>query len=463
MTGAVFEVNSQSPIPPLPTRDRVARPIAGGRRLVALDVLRGFALLGILAVNIEDFGGPESLHDIPLGMAKAAFTGWHAHLDVAILAWKWLFVEGKMRGLFAMLFGASAILLTDQIDARGHPGASADIFLRRNMWLALFGLIHGLLIWHGDVLLTYGLCALIFLYPLRHVRARWLVVAGLALSLVGGTLGIVRFIDAPTILHADALQVAGRAAERAGQTPTSEQQDAIAAAEKDLQEAPAKIAEAVKQGRENYLQAIPRNAASFISFVSALFGSGWVLEVVGSMLLGMGLYKTGFLIGRLSVRTYVITAIIGYAIAAPIVIKGVASATASGFDIATSYRWLYIPYYCHQIPAMLANASIVLLFIKAGWAKPLVRALGAVGRTAFSNYIATSLICRFVFAWGPWKLYGSLEYYQYCYVVILVWFINLIVSPLWLRAFAYGPLEWLWRSLTYWQRQPFRRIVANIA
>jgi uncharacterized protein len=83
-------------------------------------------------------------------------------------------------------------------------------------------------------------------------------------------------------------------------------------------------------------------------------------------------------------------------------------------------------------------------------------ALGAVGRTAFSNYIATSLLCQFVFTWGPWHLYGTLDYYQQIYVVAGVWTLNIVVSTLWLRSFAYGPLEWMWRSLTYWQVQPFR-------
>ncbi len=125
----------------------VEGPVARGERLVALDVLRGVALLGILTVNVEDFAGPESLHDVPMGLARVAFVGWHAHLDLAILTLKWLFVEGEMRAMFAMLFGAGAVLLTERIERRGQPARAADIFLRRNMWLALFGLIHGTLIW----------------------------------------------------------------------------------------------------------------------------------------------------------------------------------------------------------------------------------------------------------------------------------------------------------------------------
>src|ERR1700744_3819691 len=159
-------------------------PVARGERIVALDVLRGFALLGILVLNIEDFSGPESLHDIPVGVAKAAFVGWHAHLDLIILTIKWMFFEGKMRALFATLFGAGCVLLTERI-GRPKPEAAADIFLRRSMWLTLFGLIHGTLIWDGDILFQYGSLSLLFLFPLRHVPARKLIGVGLVIALVG--------------------------------------------------------------------------------------------------------------------------------------------------------------------------------------------------------------------------------------------------------------------------------------
>lgn len=89
------------------------------------------------------------MHNVPVGLAKPALVDWHAHLDLAILTVKWLFVAGKMRGMFAMLLGAGAVLLTERIERRGQEGRTADIFLRRNMWLALFGLLHGTLIWEA--------------------------------------------------------------------------------------------------------------------------------------------------------------------------------------------------------------------------------------------------------------------------------------------------------------------------
>jgi hypothetical protein len=98
-------------------------------------------------LNIEDFAGSEGLSDIPIGLAKAAFVGWHAHIDWTIVILKWLFCEGRMRGMFSMLFGAGIILLTERIEQRAGSGRARAIYYRRNAWLLFFGLFH---------ILTYG-------------------------------------------------------------------------------------------------------------------------------------------------------------------------------------------------------------------------------------------------------------------------------------------------------------------
>jgi uncharacterized protein len=107
----------------------VEAPVKIGQRLPTLDILRGVALLGILMLNIEDFAGSEGLSDIPVGLAKAAFVGWHAHLDWAIVIFKWLFGEGRMRGMFSMLFGAGVILLTERIEQRSGARESGGRLL----------------------------------------------------------------------------------------------------------------------------------------------------------------------------------------------------------------------------------------------------------------------------------------------------------------------------------------------
>ena len=129
--------------------DQLAAPIAATDRIASLDVLRGFALLGILLANIQDFASPTGiLHDIPLDVVSQRSA--HHALDVAVMIAQWIFVEGKMRALFGLLFGAGTVLLLERIERRAGPELAADVFHRRNMWLLFFGIIHGTLIWNGD-------------------------------------------------------------------------------------------------------------------------------------------------------------------------------------------------------------------------------------------------------------------------------------------------------------------------
>ncbi|WP_158792793.1 hypothetical protein [Granulicella sp. L60] len=117
---------------------RAVAPVNRAERMASIDTLGGFALLGILVLNLDSFCGPEFFHDIPIGLPKPAFTGAHAHLSLTFLFIKWIFFEGKMRFLVSMFFGAGAILFTDRAERGGTAGKSADIFLRRNMWLIFF-------------------------------------------------------------------------------------------------------------------------------------------------------------------------------------------------------------------------------------------------------------------------------------------------------------------------------------
>lgn len=432
-------------------------PVAVSQRIVALDVLRGGALLGILVLNIESFSGPASLHDIPVGVAKPAFVGWHASLDLIILTIKWLFFEGKMRTLFSMLFGAGIVLLTERLQSQGQGERVADIFCRRNVWLLLFGFMHGALVWQGDILSQYALVALLFMFPLRRLPAKGLIVAGLAIGVIGGTWGMSNLVGAKDVLMAERLRQDGAAALAEHRLPTPDQAAAISEEAKARSEAPAQLEQQIRAGRASYLSGAAQRPASYLNWVFELIRSGLILEVVGSMLVGMGLFKIGFLTGERSLSIYRATALVGYALCAPIVLTGVAMFHAQDFSTPAAVRWMYQPYTFEVFAGAIANAALILFLYKSGWFAAAFGALANVGRTAFSNYILTSILCQIIFAWGPWKLYGGIEYYQQLYFVIAIWTLNLATSALWLRFFSYGPLEWLWRSLVYWKRQPMVR------
>lgn len=443
----------------------VAAPVDTSRRIALLDILRGFALLGILLLNIDDFAGPESaaLHDIPIGLAHPAFVGWHAALDYVIFAVKWTFFEGKMRALFGMLFGASTVLLLDRLEKRIGEGRAADIFHRRNMWLVAFGVIHGLFIWSGDILTQYGVFALMLLYPLRHVPARKLLIAGAAIWLIGGSIGATFFLDIPATVARDKALIDARAAVVSGATIDATSKAAIAAADSEMAQAPAQMEKALANGRADYARTLASNREGYLGFFGGVVTSGLMLEVIGAIITGMGLYKIGFLTGNLTTRTYATVALACYTIALPLSLGGLYYAAQHDLSVASVLQSMFYPYTVLQFVAAFGNASLIILMVRHRWMATVTDALAAVGRMAVTNYLLTSLLCRFVFTWGPWKLYGGLEYYQYLYVVAIVWVLNLVLSRLWLHFFAFGPVEWIWRSLTYWKRQPFVRTTNEAA
>ncbi|MET3711921.1 uncharacterized protein ABIC65_002630 [Sphingomonas trueperi] len=417
----------------------------------SLDVLRGAALLGILVINIQIFAGAPSIaFNVPLRVVT--FTGEHPVLNAAVMVLQWLFFEGKMRALFSMLFGAGALLLLSRIEAREGAGTAAKIFHRRNLWLLLFGTLHGTLIWNGDVLFFYAAVALLALYPLRRLAGKWLIGIGLAVALVGGTFGVWNMMDVPAAWSVAQLEEKAQDAIAKGESPTTAEAKALAGAQAARRDQIAGMKAAPAPAAGAYVDGIP--AAAYRGFVTAIFSSGWILETLGFLIAGMGLFKTGFLTGRLSSAHYVAIAVLGYALAFPIILGGLAHAHRYGFSSAVTTVAMMAPYELQTIAASLADASILLLLVRHGKMLPVQRALAAVGRMALTNYIATSAICTGIFTWTATLPTGTLEQYQMMLVVLSVWAFNIAFSLAWLRFFSFGPLEWLWRSLTYWKLQP---------
>jgi uncharacterized protein len=276
---------------------RVATPTKRGERIPSLDVLRGFGLLGILIVNIETFGGPEALHDIPVGTAKATFAGPHTHWNLAILFLKWIFVEGKMRGLFSMLFGAGAVLLTSRIERRGSADNGADIFSRRNLWLVALGYLHGTFLWTGDILLGYGFNALFFLYPCRKLKAKTLFIAGTIVWVAFATTGYMRFIGSFDDVHLARQMSAISAEHAAGKALTPEekkiQQQWQATVTKNAAPSAKDVEADVAEGRQGYGSFLQHKGAHFLEHIGRYESAFGFTETLGPMLIGMALFKVG--------------------------------------------------------------------------------------------------------------------------------------------------------------------------
>jgi uncharacterized protein len=204
-------------------------------------------------------------------------VGRHHPLNVIVMTLQWLFVEGRMRCLFGLLLGAGNLLLLERIEKRSGAAVAADIFHRRYMWLMLIGFIHGVFIWYGDILFQYGMFSLLTLYPLRNVKPKRLIGIGLAISLLGGTLGVSIAMGMFGAMRSAALQEGAKAALAHGRVPSRDQQAAVQAAtslrQKELNAIPAAIA----SQRTSYLTTEPGNAKSYGEFfgVASPQGGYW--------------------------------------------------------------------------------------------------------------------------------------------------------------------------------------------
>ena len=427
-------------------------PVVGAERVSELDTLRGVAVFGILLMNIATFGLPHAYTDP---------TVYGGAEGVDLLAWiaNALFFEGTMRGLFSMLFGAGVILLTSRAEARGGGLEVADIYYRRVIWLAVFGLVHSwVLLWHGEILFWYGLAGLL-LFPMRNLTPRILIIVGVfAMSWL--------FFQSLTSLN-EAIEAQAEASEiqliaAEGQELTEEQQEAADNWESIVEEVkstPQLIGDDITGMQGNYVSVWRTVAPWIIAMQSTIFYKGAFFDVFSFMVLGMALLKLGVLTGERSIRFYLVTLVVGYGIGLTVNAYEASSLIANNFDVISQRRWGFVAplYDVGRVPMSLGHVALVMLICKLGWVRRLTMGLAAVGRMALTNYVMHSVICAFIFYGFGFGLFGQLARSELLYVVFGIWIFQLIVSPIWLRHYRFGPLEWLWRSLTYWKRQPLRR------
>jgi uncharacterized protein len=354
-----------------------------------------------------------------------------------------------------MLFGAGIILITSRLEKRGGATSVADIYLRRNFWLFLIGMIHCVAIWTGDILYNYAIVGVV-LYTFRNMRAKHLVWSGIT-AIAIYTVSFFYFFPTISQLRVQHQAQAILVQKDAGAILSPEQKKIVDEARKssEIQQSTLEQTKALaKQGYSGYFDQL--GGWSGLSVRTHWLSVGSALDELAAMLFGMALFRIGFLQGDLSRRTYLRTA----AICLPIsmLVSGLALHVliAHQFNPVLAllfFGQLLLP---QEVLGALGISALLLYLIKSDFMPWLMRRFAAVGQTALTNYLLTSLISQTIFFWGPWKLYGQLEYAQVQLILPMVWAINLVVSPLWLRAFAFGPVEWLWRSLTYWKLQPMR-------
>lgn len=432
-----------------------ASPLRASDRLQIIDSLRGIALLGILLMNILMFGFPDNrgenllLHNELSG--PNYYTWWVTGF----------FFEGTMRGIFSLLFGAGCVLLLDRLEKRTDPlTPPADIYYRRLLWLLAFGIIDAnLLLWSGDVLYVYALGGML-LYPFRRLKSRTLLIIA-AVALLIGTFMATADLYEKKELRAKGEQALVLEKQKVKLTPKQEKQKEAweEHQKKHTPEAQRKEdAEQVAEMRGNYARvmawSVPRNA-HFQNF-SPYDLFYW--DLIICFFLGMALFKAGVLTGARSQQFYTVLMVTGYALGLSIQYWEMREVLSIRFDVTRLADRVFLSWYeIRRVLVLLGHIGLIMLIFKAGIAKGFFRGMAAVGQMAFTNYLMQSLLCGLFFYGYGLGWYGALERYQLYYVVGGVWVLQVIYSNIWLRYFLFGPLEWVWRSLTYWKRQPFRR------
>ena len=428
-----------------------ALPVAEQERVVAVDVLRGVALLGILAMNIVAFGWPGSAYENP--MRGGGFTG----ADRGVWVVNHILFEEKMMTTFSMLFGAGLVLMSGLADARGAK--LRGVYYRRLMWLLVIGLVHAYLIWDGDILVLYAVCGMA-LYPFRRKTPKTLLIVGL----------IFISLTAPLILgFGAAIDFAKAVTKRVDEAkrdkrPVKDWEEQVAKVwkkdlEKELTPDPVKRRkkwdEEMTTMRGRYPGIVKHRAKEIVWM--HLFSWLFVFPIGGRMLLGMALMKWDVYSAARPRRFYATLLAVCYGIGVPLMIYDVRALIRHEFKIEYLLHGGSLINEYGSIVMAVGHAALVMLIVQAGAIPWLTARLAAVGRTALSNYLADSLICTTLFYGYGFGRFGHVNRLGLFGIVLTLWIIQLTVSPIWLKHFLYGPAEWLWRSLTYWKLQPLRR------
>ena len=397
-----------------------ASPISDAERIVTLDFVRGIALMGILFANITAYAQPYAAYAWPPALAGGMTAG-----DQAIWLFQFTFVDAKFRGLFTLLFGAGLCLFHERAEARGE-GITRQFV--RLLVLLTFGLAHYFLLWRGDILALYAVWGLVALPALNWGVERQAAVGLLALLVGVGLMSAMWWgvVAEPGDPFTSA--VLGQAAEELS---------------------------LYREG--SYGEIVAHTVAEESgALIDTLIWVG-LTETFGLILLGMALYRAGLFTGGLDAPTLRWWGWIGAA-------GGIAGSCALGlWPLLHGFPYGLTHFVFSGLGAVphlattLGLAALLALWAPRAAASRLGRRLAACGRTAFSNYLGLSLVMVPLFhGWGL-GLFGQFHRIELLGFVVAGWGLMLAWSQPWLARFRYGPLEWLWRCLTYGKPVALRR------
>ena len=425
-----------------------AGPVTGAERIDSLDILRGVSILGILVMNIYAYAMPFSAYSNPLIM------GGTDMLNLGTWFFTHILFDQKFLSIFAFLFGAGIILMTDRAKASGVN--DRRIFYRRQFFMMLLGMVHAYFIWFGDILFMYAVVGMLA-YLFRKLRPRTLLLVACLFLPVTLMLshGMASQMEKTKMQVAEATEL-----QTAGETLTTEQEKLL----EEWEEMRAFIdpdSEAVQKDvdihQSGYVEITVNRVpvAAMMQIFGLVFFGLW--RVTALMLIGMAMMKTGVLSAERTDGFYRQMMLICYGIGMPLTAFSAIDLNAHGYDAMYAMRNGGLANYFGSIIVGLGHVGLVMLVIKTGFVRRLLERFAAVGRMALTNYLMHSVILTTVFYGYGLGLYGEVPRFWQMGFVVAVVALQLGLSPWWLARYRFGPVEWLWRSLTYWQRQTVRR------
>lgn len=430
-------------------------PGAQMQRIDSLDSLRGLAVLGILLINITSFGLPSGSWDDPALLQDKGlnFYFWYIFGHGVF--------EGSFRAIFSMLFGASFLIFISRLEKKMGSHLPTEYFVRRQLWLLLFGMFNAfVLLWPGDILFHYAVCGLVLL-AFRSTSPKTLLIASVVCLL---------FL---TIRQNKDFQAEKRPlieGEKVALIDTTvtkldwSQKESIRKLNELKNKSNPKvrkenIEKQIRKFRNGYRTLYEYQANKSIS--SQTYGLYYFdfFDVLIFMFMGMAFFKMGIIQGDASIKLYGWMAAIGISIGLSLSYLYLHPSIHYKFDYYEVLKHKQHDIYeLQRFVRAIGIFGFIMLAYKSNWFKPFFTLMRPVGRMAFTNYLSHSFICALIFYGFGLGIFGKLERYELYYIVAAIWFLQIIWSHIWLRYFCFGPLEWLWRSLTYGKIQPFIKV-----
>lgn len=407
----------------IPLNSLKAAPII--QRIQSLDIIRGFALLGILIMNIQGFSMISAAYLNPTTFGD--LTG----LNKMVWILSHLFADQKFMALFSLLFGAGIVLMAENMIKKNKK--PAKYHYKRMLILLFIGLIHAYLLWYGDILVPYSIAgSLAFLF--RKTKPKRLFIAGIALILIGALISLFFGISYP-FLPAQA------------QTSISNSWS------------PPDTYIEWEQGiyQSGWIKQMKHRVSASLYFETFIFliNIGW--KVLGMMLIGMAFLKWKIITGQKSKKFY--KKLLFYCGTIGLIIIGIGIYLNFNHQWSVDFSFFYgaIFNYIGSLFVCFAYIGLMMLICLSDNFTKLKNSLAKVGKMAFTNYLLMTVLCTLIFYGHGLRLFGIVNRSGQIFMVFIIWLLIIGSSNFWLSKFKYGPVEWLYRSLTYSKRQPFKR------